>query len=456
MKRFLALILLLVTFAAMPLAALAQASATPSPESNTKYRFLKVARQLTIGGPYLNAGPSSYVPSILWKGNGATPFDTTIKFTNPAQVNVVTFPDPGGNDSVIYAAAAQTLTGKTFTSPILTGASTGTGTLAYANSASSSVFTFPFANATDTIATLKSSNTFTGALQTFPAVGIAELGTGAGTGKISMGALGQATTFTLPDAGQAADTVATLKAANVFTGATTFSLAQGVGLVGTSQTATIKAVAGLGQATALTVDDPGATTGFIPTLAVAQVANGQLSRADMITETAVTIWRSILRVKNLAGTTLTGSAGAGVFGLSTTATFGSPATLTLLTETANNNTKTDWCEFEFVLPPDYVAGSAINVNVNGSVTIGSGTLSVQTVTCDAFLCAAAGTVGTNLGPIAQNLVNGGSTLAFSITPTGLVAGNKLLIQLQTVLTETSTHAVTANLNDISVTTSVKM
>lgn len=167
----------------------------------------------------------------------------------------------------------------------------------------------------------------------------------------------------------------------------------------------------------------------------------------------VVIHNSILTVKNLAGTTLTASAGAGVFGLSTTATFGSPAQLSLVTEVANSNTKTDACEFEVTLPAKYVAGSAISVNIGQKITIGAGTLSVKSLTVDAFLMAADGTAGSNLGPAAGTLTNTQGTLAFAITPTGLVAGNKLLIQIQTVLTETAASNVTANLTSITVTTS---
>ncbi len=176
----------------------------------------------------------------------------------------------------------------------------------------------------------------------------------------------------------------------------------------------------------------------------------------MITETGVNVFRRLLDCRNLDGSVLAASAAAGKFGITTTATFGSPANLLLVTEVANNNTKTDACEFEYTLPPDYVAGSAITVNVGQQIIIGGGTLSVKTLTVDAFLMAAAGTAGSNLGPVAQTLTNSQGNLAFVITPTGLVAGNKLLFQLQTVLTETASSNVTATLTDINVQTSVKM
>ncbi len=303
--------------------------------------------------------------------------------------------------------------------------------------------------------TFSGVNTFT-AVPIFPLGGITLKGTSFNGTLKQLATLGQATTFSLPDPGAATDTVATVGAGNAFTGVNTFSLANGLGLKGTSFNDTLIAKSTQGQASVLTLHDVGAATGEIYTMAAAQTAAGVLSRADMVTETGVVINKGILHIKNLAGTTMAASAGAGVFGLSTTATFGSPAQLSLVTEAANNNTKTDSCEFECVLPPDYVAGSAISVNVGQAITIGGGTLSVKTLTVDAFKMAADGTAGSNLGPAGQNLTTSNTTLVYAITPTGLVAGDKLLIQMQTVLTETASSNVTANLTSVSVTTSVKM
>lgn len=75
--------------------------------------------------------------------------------------------------------------------------------------------------------------------------------------------LGQATTFTLPDPGAASDTLATLKAANAFTGNNSFTgtstfPAGGIILKGTSFNVTLQALAAQAQATTLTVPDAGA------------------------------------------------------------------------------------------------------------------------------------------------------------------------------------------------------
>lgn len=258
-----------------------------------------------------------------------------------------------------------------------------------------------------------------------------------------------ARTYTIPDAGADANFVLSTGTQ----GSPSFS---SIILKGTSFNDTIQAISTQAQASSLTVDDIGGAAGFIHTFTSAQAAPGVLSRADAVTETGVTIKRGILDGRYLDGSVLAPSAGAGKLGIGTTATFGSPATLSLVTEVANSSTKTDDVEYEVTLPPDYVAGSAITVAVTQAITIGAGTLSTKTLTVDAFKVAADGTVGSNLGPAAQNLTNASSTLSFAITPTGLVAGDKLLIQLQTVLTETGASNVTANLTSINITSSVKM
>ena len=267
--------------------------------------------------------------------------------------------------------------------------------------------------------------------------------------------LGQATTFALPDAGNATDTVATLRANNTFLGTNKFPIS-GIVLSGTSFNDTLKALAAQGQATALTLDDPGNAVGYVYTMLAAQTAPGVLSRADMVTETGDKVFRSLLGVRNLDGSVLAASAASGKFGITTTASFGSPVNLLLTSETATSNTKTDVCEFEYMLPPDYVAGSAITVNISSNVT-GGGTLTTNSLTVDAFLVAAAGTVGTNLGPGAGTLTQGAvNNQGFSITPAGLVAGNKLLIQIQTAITESTGGTINANITDINIATNVKM
>lgn len=205
-----------------------------------------------------------------------------------------------------------------------------------------------------------------------------------------------------------------------------------------------------------TIPDAGGNANFV-LLSTAQSVAGAISRADLAAETGVKYDGALMTMRNVDGTVLDATGGAGKFKISTTGTFGAPASLSLVSEAAQGNTKTDVVEFEFRLPAEYTAGAAITVNVESNVT-GAGTLgATKTLTVDAFKVAADGTVGSNLGPAAGTLATGAAAnQAFTITPTGLNPGDKLLIQVQASLNETGgVSPVNANLDDINVALNIK-
>jgi hypothetical protein len=212
-----------------------------------------------------------------------------------------------------------------------------------------------------------------------------------------------------------------------------------------------------GQATTLTIDDVGGATGYIWTFTAAQTAAGVLSRADLAVETLRLFHISLLSVRNLDGSAVAASAAAGKFGVNTPATFGAGTTAPLLvSEVANNNTKTDVCIFEFTLPPEYVAGSAVTVNVRNQVIIGGGTLGgTKTMTLDAYKVSVSGVASANLGPSAYTLTSSDATAAFVVTPTGFVPGDRLFFQLQTAIQESASSAINQNITDINVSLSVQ-
>lgn len=95
--------------------------------------------------------------------------------------------------------------------------------------------------------------------------------------------LGQATTYTIPDPGASTDTFATLAAANAFTGNNTFTGTStfptgGIILKGTSFNGTLKEVAALGQATTYTIPDTGTATATL--IATSGNANGQVAKSQ--------------------------------------------------------------------------------------------------------------------------------------------------------------------------------
>jgi hypothetical protein len=149
--------------------------------------------------------------------------------------------------------------------------------------------------------------------------------------------------------------------------------------------------------------------------------------------------------KNTDGSALAAAAAAGKFGQSITL----GTSQYLVSEAANNNTKTDDAICEYVLPANYVAGANLTVTVNASIT-GSGTLSTKTANVKAYLNANNGTQGSNLGSGAAAITAAGADIAFTITGTTLTPGAKLTFELETVLTETASSNMVANINSVRV------
>jgi hypothetical protein len=154
----------------------------------------------------------------------------------------------------------------------------------------------------------------------------------------------------------------------------------------------------------------------------------------------------LLNFKNLDGSTLAAAASSGKFGIA--ATLGT--SFALASESANNNTKTDTCITEYVLPADYVAGTNITCTVHASIT-GSGTLTTKTAQIKAYKTANDGTQGSDIGPAAATAITAaGADIPFTITGTGLNPGDKLVLALVTILTETASSGMVANINSIRI------
>jgi hypothetical protein len=104
---------------------------------------------------------------------------------------------------------------------------------------------------------------------------------------------------------------------------------------------------------------------------------------------------------------------------------------------AHGTTKTETVQFAFALPSNYVAGSAIALHASGRFSdTGTGTLSVKTIDAEVYKIAQAGTAGSDIcATAAQTITTTMADYTFTITPTGLVAGDVLRVLLRIVLTE---------------------
>lgn len=184
------------------------------------------------------------------------------------------------------------------------------------------------------------------------------------------------------------------------------------------------------------------------------VPDAAIARTKLATETAVSYPIDLqTKMRNDDGTVLTASASAGKFGI-TNGTHSAPA-LKLVTEAANNNTKTDYMCAVITVPPEYVAGSNLTVAVTVSRT-GSGTPGTNTIDVEAYELGTDGAVGSDIcATAAQNFAASATTRNFTITGTNLVAGDKLLFYFTAVLQETASSALTGNILDISVKANIK-
>lgn len=155
----------------------------------------------------------------------------------------------------------------------------------------------------------------------------------------------------------------------------------------------------------------------------------------------------LLGARNTDGSVLAASAASGKFGIAITL----GTSEALVGEAAENNTKTDDALLEFRIPDNYVAGANLTATVNAQVN-GSGTPGTKTVQVKAYAKTNAGLLGSNIGPGSTSAIAASAAdYAFVITGTGLVAGQLLVLELETVLQETGGAAtITTQVNSLRV------
>jgi hypothetical protein len=148
------------------------------------------------------------------------------------------------------------------------------------------------------------------------------------------------------------------------------------------------------------------------------------------------------------GAPLAASAASGAFGFSITL----GTSMSLIGETSNNSSKTDSAIIEYILPPTYVAGSNFTVTVNAAIsTGGSPTYATKTVQILCYPATDAGVQSSDIGPGSASAITvAGADVAFTITGTGLVAGDRLVFELQGILHDTGGVACNILINSVRV------
>lgn len=157
-----------------------------------------------------------------------------------------------------------------------------------------------------------------------------------------------------------------------------------------------------------------------------------------------TFRESLFRARNSDGSAVAAAASSGKFGFTVT-----PGTTEcLISEVANNNSKTDVVAFDIEIPASFPANYKPNVTVNCNHVIGSGTLSVHTIAAALYSTSDAGVQGSNIiVESAQNTPAAAGDVVFT-TNAGLQPGQRVMLVLTMVLTETSTHNTNGQINSV--------
>lgn len=130
-------------------------------------------------------------------------------------------------------------------------------------------------------------------------------------------------------------------------------------------------------------------------------------------------------------------------------------TIILRGNSPNSNTQTDTSWFQFALPPEYVAAGDITARVNCKYTAAPDTAGTIDVTCFK-VTKTTGAVGSDIcATAAQNLAASSTATDFTITPTGLAAGDLLNISIVTAFQDQNGTAGEAEIGSVEVLLDVK-
>lgn len=166
-------------------------------------------------------------------------------------------------------------------------------------------------------------------------------------------------------------------------------------------------------------------------------ADGSITKAKLAESSLYAQEIPLLAFRNNGGTPMTTPGGSGKFSV---AYSGPSSGMQWYGSSASGNTQTDVAIAVVTLDPEYLPGQDIQIIVRGNF-FKSGTVTVKTVDVAFYKLANSGSSGGVTGldlcqTSAQAMTdNAYGEYAFVIDPTGLVAGDRFLLTITTVVTE---------------------
>lgn len=174
---------------------------------------------------------------------------------------------------------------------------------------------------------------------------------------------------------------------------------------------------------------------------IASIADGAIARSKLTTESAFLDLEERLKGADGADLALSETAGDFFRNVGTNQWF-------IDGEATVNETEASVGLFNFVLPENYVAGGTVTLRASALVVLAGDAANDATSTIDMEarkVTPATGAVGSDLvSTAAQTLATAGANYDFVVTPTGLVAGDKLVCKLTTSVVETAGGTGAAN------------
>jgi len=125
---------------------------------------------------------------------------------------------------------------------------------------------------------------------------------------------------------------------------------------------------------------------------------------------------------------------SGAFGI----TYGTHGTAPpkIVSEAASAGSITNKMRQTFVLPPEYVSGETVTLRVRGKETVAAATVDT-TIDAEVYKHDKDGGIGSDLcATAAQSVTTAAANFDFTITPTGLAAGDRLDVELTGVSDDT--------------------